>query len=422
MSSGKGATRGEHLAPSPGWWLSVIFQLPRHLGWRGPTAGLMAALLSGCFSPMTLDRAVLGYDEAFADILSKQLLLNIARARHSRPVHFTGVSNIAATYNFQFTAGGTPAFTGNSGALIAPIFGGSVAENPTISVVPLQGEEFTKRLLTPFQQGKLLLFLQRNCPVDLLFRLTAEEFRWVADGKVLSHRNVPSDSVGYPTFRRIVTHLASIQDSSDLYMEPLMLRRSWILPADTMTLEAMRSLAKDDVYIQFDGRERLYRLSTRVPGAVVITNYDPEQLSDDEKLALHTKAQEGQANDIMVDVREGFPGGEYPISGHFRLRSFIAIVDFLGRSIGEDPEYFVEKDPRTPEVSENPNLTLELLSSEDSPDDDELAVEYDGFYYSLGPNHGYPWNREVFRLLHQLFQMSVSEVPHVGVPSITIAK
>ena len=35
-----------------------------------------------------------------------------------------------------------------------PIFGGSMAENPTISIVPIEGEEFTKRLLTPFQEAK----------------------------------------------------------------------------------------------------------------------------------------------------------------------------------------------------------------------------------------------------------------------------
>jgi hypothetical protein len=32
------------------------------------------------------------------------------------------------------------------------------------------------------------------------------------------------------------------------------------------------------------------------------------------------------------------------------------------------------------------------------------------------------WNREAFQMLYLLFQMTVSEVPRVGVPSITIAK
>ena len=377
---------------------------------------------TGCLSPMTLDRAVLGYDQANADILAKQLLLNIARSRHSMPAHFTGVANIAATYNFQFTAGGTPAFTGNSGALLAPIFGGSVSENPTISVVPLQGEEFTRRLLTPFPTSKIILLLRQNYPVDLLFRLLAEEFRISTQGPDYVCRNRPSDVVGYPTFRRIVTHLSAIQDSGDLHIESVMLRRSWILPAETMTLDAMQSLARDDVAIELDPAARLYYLTKRVPGALLITNYDPEELIDDERVKLNAQATEGQANDIMIDIRTGYPGGDYPFRGWFRFRSFIAILDFIGRAIDQEPEYYVERDPRTPAVEDNPDKTLDIVESEDAPDGGGPAIEFNGLYYSLGGDPAYPWNREVFRVLHQLFQMAVSEVPQTGVPSITIAK
>jgi hypothetical protein len=46
-----------------------------------------------------------------------------------------------------------------------------------------------------------------------------------------------------------------------------------------------------------------------------------------------------------------------------------------------------------------------------------------GSYYAvntIGPQAR--WNREAFKLLSQLFQMTVTEVPRAGVPSITIAK
>ena len=99
-------------------------------------------LLSGCVSPPVLDMSVMSYDRVTTDLLSQQLLLNIARARHHQPIHFTAVSNIAATFDFRFSAGGTPALTGDSGGMIVPTFGGSVADNPTITIVPIEGEEF----------------------------------------------------------------------------------------------------------------------------------------------------------------------------------------------------------------------------------------------------------------------------------------
>src|SRR5262245_362948 len=64
---------------------------------------LLGVSVSGCVSTIALDRAVMAYDKTTAELVSKQLLLNIARARHNQPMHFTGISSIAATYNFSFT-------------------------------------------------------------------------------------------------------------------------------------------------------------------------------------------------------------------------------------------------------------------------------------------------------------------------------
>jgi len=118
------------------------------------------SMIAGCLSPMTLNRAVVAYDEAVVSAEAKQLLINIARAQHHQPVHFIRVSNIAATFDFTANAGATPALAGDSGGRLLPFFGGSVSENPTFSIVSIEGEEFMRRLLTPFHQSKLTLLLR----------------------------------------------------------------------------------------------------------------------------------------------------------------------------------------------------------------------------------------------------------------------
>ena len=145
------------------------------------------------------------YDQAITDAISKQLLINIARAHQHQPIHFTGVSNIAATFDFRVSAGATPALTGEASRALMPIFGGSVAENPTISIVPIEGEEFTKRLLTPFQETKFLLLLRQRYDIDLLLRLMAQELRITENGQDVAYRNSPADRTGYEMFRRVVT-------------------------------------------------------------------------------------------------------------------------------------------------------------------------------------------------------------------------
>jgi hypothetical protein len=66
---------------------------------------------------------------------------------------------------------------------------------------------------------------------------------------------------------------------------------------------------------------------------------------------------------------------------------------------------------------------MDLLVQDSSPSESDLAVQSHGKYYAVnitGPLAR--WNREAFKLLYQLFQMTVTEVSRSGVPSITIAK
>jgi hypothetical protein len=52
-----------------------------------------------------MHRAVIEYDRTVSYVEADLLLLNIARARHHRPVHFTAVSSVAATFDFRTSAG-----------------------------------------------------------------------------------------------------------------------------------------------------------------------------------------------------------------------------------------------------------------------------------------------------------------------------
>ncbi len=386
-------------------------------------AGIVCSLaITGCLSPITLNRAVTTYDEAITDAISKQLLINIARAHQHQPIHFTAVSNIAATFDFRVSAGATPAFTGEAGRALMPIFGGSVAENPTISIAPIEGEEFTKRLLTPFQEAKFLLLLRQRYDIDLLLRLMAQELRVRENGQEVSYRNTPADRKGYETFRRVVTHLSAIQDQNQLYAEPLVYHRTWTIPANSVTAEGFQALQKEYL-VTYSQKDNNYILRKQITGQILITNYDPNMLSPDERARLIDETEEGQLNDVSFDIRPGHVGGEYPIKGDFRLRSFNTILNFLGRSLEEDPEYHVDKDPRTPLVAENPVYTMQLVLSDGTPSVADLSIQSHGKYYAVNTTGPLArWNREAFQMLYLLFQMTVSEVPRVGVPSITIAK
>ena len=170
-----------------------------------------------------------------------------------------------------------------------PIFGGSVSENPTISIVPIEGEEFTKRLLDPFQQAKLTLLLRQRYDIDLLLRLMAQEVRIQHPTSRIAYRNLPSDAEGYEMFRRVVLHLSAIQDLNQLHAEPLSMERTWIIPAGSVTAEGFQVLEKE-FFVVYNKQDNTYTLRKNVPGPILITNYDPHTLSSEERIRLSNEA------------------------------------------------------------------------------------------------------------------------------------
>lgn len=383
---------------------------------------LLALTLWGCATTTRLDNIVMAYDETSAMTVSKLLLVNIARAHQNLPMHFTGISSILATYKFTFAGGIGPAATGDLGWLPVPQLSGSTEQNPTVSITPMQGDEFTQRLLTPFQEQKLTLLLRQGYDVDALLRLLGAEVHLeseaAAGGSV--HRNRPSDKEGYQTYRRVVSHLSAIQDRHALYVEPLHFQHSWRVSADAVTPEAFQSVYKD-FSITYDAQQRVYDIKKRVNGRVMISNYDPSTLPDEERRQLHEKADEVPFNDVLIDIRSGHVGGDMPFKGRLRLRSFHEVLTFVGRGIAEEQEVNVTPDPRTPPVAENPVITLEVIESPEPPDGAELSVALNDRYYAVRPQQGYPWNLKAFSLLSQLFQMSVATVADTG-PPIAIAR
>lgn len=391
------------------------------LGWFGIVA--LSALL-GCVSPVTIERAGVEYDRAVTNVIIQQLVTNIARARHHHPIHFTVVSNVAATFDFRMNAGVAHPLSNETRLDILPIFGGTVAENPTVSIVPVEGEEFTKRLLTPLDETKFYFLLRQGVDLSALLRLMASEFfSESAEGKQV-FANAPRQQAEYREFRRRVLHLNALREARKLYVEPMVFDKIWELPLDSA--EAFQALEKG-YHITQNPKDSSYLLRKQVSGRIVITNYNPDILSSEVRYHLHVEASKLPPNQILVDIRPGYPGGEYPFHGSFQLRSFNAILMFLAGGIQEDVEYDVEKDARTGAVRINPTKTMEVIESDATIENASFSVKYNGRTYSIGGRHpedsaATRWNLEAFRVLYQLFQMTVTDVSKTLVPAITIAK
>ncbi|SFM89135.1 hypothetical protein SAMN05421863_10664 [Nitrosomonas communis] len=165
--------------------------------------------------------------------------------------------------------------------------------------------------------------------------------------KQATFHNSPSDPSGYEMFRRIALYLSAIQDQKQLYAEPLILERSWTIPASAVSAEGFQSLEKEFT-VHYNQQEDIYTLHKQLVGPILITNYDHEILCCEQREDLYHLINPWIENDVVFDIRPEYVGGEWPIRGVFRLSSFHTILNFLSHLLGKEPEYDVAKDPRTP--------------------------------------------------------------------------
>ncbi|MFQ5895636.1 MAG: hypothetical protein ACE5JJ_07460, partial [Nitrospinota bacterium] len=288
--------------------------------------------LTGCIGPTALHEAVLGYDESISRIDREMLLLNIARKHNDLPGHFTVTSSIAATFDYRAQAGFTGLFFKspelNSYGLN---LGASVAENPTLSIVPIQGEEFTKRVLTPMDESKFEFLIIQGAPLDMVMRL-------MASGIEIKRRdgtfqrfilNSPTRPKEYEEFRRRALHLAWLNSDPvrKLFVGTLSFEESVRarLPAPPSAGDLIDAQEKGYRWRRVD-EDGTYELTKSTIGRVLVSNYDPRALSNAERETLNALASSSPKNFVLVDIRPDQPGGDYPLFGAIKLRSLNTIL------------------------------------------------------------------------------------------------
>jgi hypothetical protein len=388
-------------------------------------------LLPGCLSPIAMHRAVIEYDRTVHRVEAELLLLNIARARHYRPVHFTAVSSVAATFDFRVNAGILGRIsrgTLSDDPIVDVNYGTEVAENPTVTIVPVSGEEFTKRILRPLDESHLDYLVRQGFDLGMVLRLLGRGILLDGEDSPTVLFNVPSRREEYMEFRRRLLHLAALDSRKKLRIAPIIYEEAFPVLIEKGLTPAEVVAAIDRGYRwSVSTEDQPAILTRRLTGRVAITNYDLKRLSNDERKRLNGEIERSPPDHVFVDIRPGFPGGDYPLKGFILLRSFNSIISFVARGIAEDPGYHVDPDPRTGSVQRNPAHVLEIEESSSQLKDAEFDVEFEGKYYSI---RKFPisegmipsWNQEAFAVLANLFQMTVTDVSNVKTPIISIPK
>jgi hypothetical protein len=389
---------------------------------RNLLAGAVTVAISACLGPPVLERQVLGYDEVTKALDEKLLLLNIARVANQEPVHFTSTSSIAATFNWTTTlgAGGQVTESGKGTNFLNLNIGGSASENPTFSISPISGKEFTERVATPFQDTIFEFLVFQGGKINQAMRLMSAGIEvQKPDGRFVRFiENDPRRPTEYEEFRRIAAHLQWLNDNRQLFVRPLVFD-------ETLIADFKNTPSAGDINSGFNMGLRWrqkpngnYELRRLKGGRVIVANFDPMALTDQQRAALDEKIKKNPSGFAYLDIQPNGPGGNFPIQGAIKLRSMFQILNFIATGIRIAPEFDVSSNVPIEEADAGATATLKINVTDSSPDPRLPTVYYDGHYYSVNDTL---WDRKSFLILSILFQTTIGRIENVGIP-ITIAK
>jgi hypothetical protein len=136
----------------------------------------LLSLFAGCtthFGEGTVRTARFDYNEAMITSWNEQLLLNLVRLRYRDNPLFLDMGTVVTHYEVSGSLGTNEAVT------LPPKTGGTYSvglnagvgyvEAPTISYMPLQGEDYANRLLSPLTPSTLLLLSRSGWSLERLF-------------------------------------------------------------------------------------------------------------------------------------------------------------------------------------------------------------------------------------------------------------
>lgn len=179
---------------------------------------LILCALSGCtiVGPRSISMGREDYNEAINKTEDEQMLLSIVRGRYGETFSLLAVSGVAANIRFKTNAGievGVGPNTNYDGNLV-PFSGGlSYEENPTITYVPVQGEQYLRQLLSPISLDILVLFIRTGTYSGTTLKLLANRINDMQNPDFLDAPRTEADS----RFQRFVELNAELDQAGILH-------------------------------------------------------------------------------------------------------------------------------------------------------------------------------------------------------------
>lgn len=354
-------------------------------------------VLSGCTSigAKKLPEDRFNYNAAIVQSRNEQMLLNLVRLRYVEIPDFLRVSSVITSYSYQGNIGvGTTQAEGNS---VPDLFRGdanlSYSQQPTITYIPLAGQEFALRMFRPIPVNALFTLGDADWQVDILLQIMLQR---INDVENMSFAQLPSpgqmDEV--QRFQREMEKLKRFQR---------VLKRL-ILLLDNQALEVYQARQMEDerqpsltVRFKRDLPANIQALSDELRHEL---NLDP----DIDDFVITERMMRREADEITI-----------------KSRSLMSVMSFLSRGI--DVPKQDRDDGRVvalpPMVREEilALLPLHVHTQKQRPQDPYVAVRYRNDWFYI--DHSDIKSKRTFAAMLVLFQLAAPTARGVA-PVLTL--
>lgn len=398
--------------------------------WLG---GVVCLFLSGCaqWGGRVLENNHVAFNEAVADSMDKQMLLNVVRISKSDSTQWLMVSSINVNTSVSANAGADvgSAAPNTSGVAKSGNFGGSFNYTPNITYIPRQGEELANEMMSPVPVESIEKMVSAGWPISWVIFLTCERFQGISSFDVTFGTTMGLDD---PKFGRLLELMDILQKKQLISLSLTPQGITWNdhpIPESEITLDRIIQSEKDYT---------LYR--KRPDGA----GYDLVSIASVPVFTVYAGATKFPEGKELCQMLELPGGGDYrmvsvenaPIEGKrlsIRTRSLAALMRLM--SYGVDAEAGAS-DPR-PDVDSPTELWKRMQQVDYSiynaahdvravfrvhrdtsmPENSTVAVSYDGDWYSISEKDG--TSKAIFALVTDLYNLQVKSDSSIA-PVLTI--
>lgn len=319
--------------------------------WLGAplVAGLVGCSTLGANTPQQ-DR--LYYNEAMKVAAEEQLLLNIVRLRYTDSPSSLTVSSIATQNETAQSYGLIPFFgTANNESQLRRFSGllpqlqVQTVNRPTISLTPLDDQDFTRRLFTPMTAEGVLYLAKTSWPIATVFRLWLESLNWVANAAGSSGPTTPA-APPQSDFQRGMELLQALQDRGYIAFatEERETSVGGELPADRIQAEDLISAARDGLEYRPASDGRTWSLIRKRKVPVMRVHPDAIRLPEMIEMSrIFRLRRESTRFDIEIEKVDPFT---YPPRGietiDLEARSLLQVLYFVSKGVEVPPPHLTQ--------------------------------------------------------------------------------